>query len=74
MKNLDKKEKLSWFLIAISPITFGILIVVAISILIAKHFDVNIEEGAIIVFPVYLMYTYTWARIFRKVEGFSWLD
>lgn len=68
------KENLSWFLIAISPITFGILVVVAISIFIAKHYGLNLDEDGIIVLPIFFLYTFIWAKIYRKVTCKSWLD
>lgn len=74
MNNLIKKEKLSWLLIAISPITFGLLIVAAITILIAKHYVLNLNEDGIIILPIYFTYTFLWARIYRKVTGLSWLN
>jgi hypothetical protein len=74
MKNSDKKETLSWLLLAISPITFGLLIVAAISILIAKHYGLNLNEDGIIVLPIYFTYTFLWARIYRKVTGLFWLN
>lgn len=74
MENSNKNENLSWFLIAISPITFGILIVVAISILIAKYYGLDLNEDGIIFLPIYFTYIFIWARIYRKVTGSSWLD
>lgn len=74
MKNSDKKETLSWLLLAISPITFGLLIVAAISIIIAKHYDLNFNEDGIIILPIYFTYTFLWAIIYRKVTGLSWLN
>lgn len=74
MTNSDKKETFTWFLIAVSPITFGLLIVAAISIIIAKHYDLNFNEDGIIILPIYFTYTFLWARIYRKVTGLSWLN
>jgi hypothetical protein len=75
MKNNSKvKENLSWFLIAISPISFGSLIVATIIILIAKHYGLDLSEDGIIVVPIYFLYTFIWAKIYRKVTGVSWLD
>jgi hypothetical protein len=74
MKNSDKKETFTWFLIAISPITFGLLIVATISIIIAKHYDLNFNDGGIIILPIYFTYTFLWARIYRKVTGLYWLN
>jgi hypothetical protein len=50
------------------------LIVAAISILIAKHYDLNFNEDGVIVLPIYFTYTFLWARIYRKVTGSSWLN
>lgn len=75
MKDTSKvKEKLSWFLLGISPISFGSLIVATITILIAKHYDLDLSEDGIIVLPIYFLYTFIWAKIYRKVTGVSWLD
>lgn len=68
------KENLSWVLIFISPITFGALIVLAISIIVAKHYGLNLNEDGFIAVPIFLLYTFIWARIYRKVTGVSWLD
>lgn len=70
----SKNEGLTWFLLSISPITFGILIVAAITILIAKHYGLNLNEDGIIVLPIYFTYIFIWSRIYRKVSGSSWLD
>jgi hypothetical protein len=74
MTNSDKKETFTWFLIAISPITFGLLIVAAMSIIFAKNYDLNFKEDGIIILPIYFTYTFLWARIYRKVTGLSWLN
>jgi hypothetical protein len=74
MKNSYKKETLTWFLIAISPITFGILIVAEISIFITKHYDLNLNEDGVIILPIYFTYAFIWSRIYRKINGSSWLD
>jgi hypothetical protein len=74
MTNSDKKETFTWFLIAVSPITFGLLIVAAITILIAKHYGLNLNEDGIIILPIYFTYTFLWARIYRKFTGSSWLN
>jgi hypothetical protein len=72
--NKSKNEGLIWFLILISPITLGILIVAEIAIFIAKHYDLNLNEDGIIILPIYLTYTFIWSKIYRKVNGSSWLD
>ena len=75
MKDTSKvKENLSWFLIAISPISFGSLIVATITILIAKNYGLDLSEDGIIVLPIYFLYTFIWAKIYHKVTGVSWLD
>ena len=75
MKNNSKvKENLSWFLLGISPISFGSLIVATITILIAKHYGLDLSEDGVIVLPIYFLYTFIWAKIYRKVTGVSWLD
>ncbi len=70
----NTKENLSWFLIAISPITFGALIVLSISVLFAQRYGLNLNEDGFIAVPIFFGYTFIWARIYRKVTGSSWLD
>ena len=72
--NNNTKENISWFLIFISPITFGALIVAAITILIAKKYGLNLDEDGFIAVPVFFGYTFIWSKIYRKVTGTSWLD
>ena len=72
--NSNKNENLSWFLIAISPLAFGMLIIAAITLLIVKHYGLDINEDGIIVLPIAFTYIFIWARIYRKVTGSSWLD
>ena len=74
MKLNNTKENLSWFLIFISPITFGALIVLVISMFIAKHYGLNLNEDGFIAIPIFFGYTFIWSRIYRKVTGTSWLD
>lgn len=68
------KENLTWFLIAISPIAFGILIVVAVAIFISKYCSLDLNEDGIIVLPIFFLYTFIWGKIYRKVAGKSWLN
>lgn len=70
----NTKENLTWFLIAISPITFGALIVLAITIFFAQRYGLDLNEDGIIALPIFFGYTFIWARIYRKVTGSSWLD
>ena len=75
MKDKSKvKENLIWFLIAISPITLGILIVAAIAIFIEKQYGLNLNEDGFIILPIYFLYMFIWAKIYRKVTGVSWLN
>ena len=73
---MKKKENeiLSWFLITISPITFGVIIVLLIYILIAKYYNLNCNEYGSIFIPMYLCYCFVWSRICHKVIGTSWLE
>ena len=75
MENLKKdKENLEWFLIAMSPITFGILIVVALYILTCRYFSIGLNECGFLVIPIYFIYTFIWGKCFKGVTGRSWLD
>ena len=72
--NPDKKENLTWFLVAISPITFGALIVCLITIIIGRYYKIDLKENGGIVVPIYIGYTWLWSYLYRKVTGHSWLD
>jgi hypothetical protein len=72
--NPDKKENLTWFLVAISPITFGVLIVCLILITTAKYYNIDLKENGFIVVPIYIGYTWVWSYLYRTVAGHSWLD
>ena len=60
------KEKISWILLAFSPITFGIFIVF-LYLLFSKDYE-------IFIIPIYFIYTFIWSRIWKKINGNSWLD
>jgi hypothetical protein len=73
-KTSNTKENLTWFLIAMSPTTFGVLVIAMITIFIGKYYGLNLNENGIIVLPIFFIYTFIWAKIYRKVTGRSWLD
>jgi hypothetical protein len=75
MKNIKKgKENLEWFLVFISPISFGVLIVIALYILTCRCFSIGLDECGFLIIPIYAIYTLIWAKLYKHVSGTSWLD
>ena len=68
IKNIMKKENLIWVLIAMSPISFGILVITMIGIFIARTYNLNLNEDGIILLPIFFIYTFIWATIYHKVK------
>jgi hypothetical protein len=75
MTNLKKRnENLEWFLVLISPISFGVLIVIALYILSCICFSISLDECQFLFIPIYAIYTFIWGKFFKSVSGQSWLD
>jgi hypothetical protein len=75
MSNLKKrKENLEWFLVFISPISFGLLIVLTLYILTCKYFSISLDEYGFLIIPIYAIYTLIWAKIFKHISGTSWIQ
>lgn len=68
MRNYIKgKENLEWFLLFISPISFGVLIVIALYILSCKYFSIGLDECGFLIIPIYAIYIFIWAKIFKNI-------
>ena len=52
----ETKENITWFLVAISPITFGNLIVCMVAFFITKCYCLNSDEYGFIVIPIFFLY------------------
>jgi hypothetical protein len=70
--NKKKRDNLTWFLILISPLSLGIIIVLIISNILIRYFDVNLfKQGGLVLLITYLIYTLIWSKIFKKISGYS---
>jgi hypothetical protein len=63
-----KNKNLIWFLIAMSPIAFGMLVITVIAIFIARTYNLNLNEDGIILLPIFFIYTFIWVTIYHKVK------
>ena len=74
MKNV--KEKLEFILILLSPITFGMIAIVALYIMICRMYfgTDDLNDYSFLVIPVALTYIFIWGKLFKLVTGRSWLD